>query len=329
MTKKTQAFLTLAVAALPLSSFAVDMHGGLSIDPVTPVANLPAEASISILPTLPIRQIADGPVTAVAKAGAEAPIRVIPFPSKTFSLFSSASKPARADVQAMLAPREAIVPAGEDVSKMSGDQASGEGAAIMDRILYIKGTPASVSAVPVAGAESVQKAALKPARRGPIGYLLAGPVKLVRASTDYASKKTKISPFWTAFGFSALNIVATLKAMTTRSWDLPMPGTLSHGQVVAVLGFSLMALLYLGYGMAMDKAQTERDTVRKMNESAVKAQANLKSIPGVVGVEGETIPGEKANDHVIIVRVSQLDAANINKIPQAIDGFKVRVQFAR
>src|SRR5581483_8593234 len=132
----------------------------------------PGDSAISLLPA----SIAKETPGALAHMPAEASISILP----------SAVAPrsaAQADVQAMVAPRQPIVPASDEIAKMSGDSASGVGEAIMDRILYIKGTPASGTAAPVQGSASAAPSQLKPARRGLLYYALAGPAKLATKST--------------------------------------------------------------------------------------------------------------------------------------------------
>jgi len=299
------------VTALPLSAFAVDMHGGLSLEPAQTVAHLPAEASISVLPSAltPSAWIMIAPRLAPQAAPESA---------------------AKADVEAMVAPKEAIVPAGEDVSKMSGDQASGAGEAIMDRILYIKGTPASGTAAPVAGSQTGSASQLKPSRPGPLYYLLAGPAKIATKSTEFISGKTRIPPFWTALALSGANLVGSMRAMLGPSWDVPMPGShMSHPALAAFAAFTVMAVMYLGHASWWMKQDAERDALKKLDAAVSKAQDSVKAVPGVLSVAGQTIPGKNANDHAVVIRVTRLDAANIGKIPQKIDGLSVRVEFAR
>lgn len=319
MTKNTWTLSLLAVAVAAGPVLGGGMTAGMGSD-ISSVRSLPpGDSAVSLIPTGLIKETP----ASIPSIPAEASISILPAVAPQSA--------AKADVQAMLAPQEAVVPAGQDVSKMSGDQASGAGEAIMDRILYIKGTPAASSAVePVAVSQGTPSSQLQPARRSPLYYLLAGPAKIATKSTEYISQKTHLSPFWTALGMSFLNVVGAMKSMTDKHWDLPMNGMhMTGGEFVAFGAFMLMALMYLGHSSWWMKQDAENDALKKMDAAVAKAQESLKTVPGVASVKGETIPGKNANDHVIVVQVKQLDAANINKIPKTIDGLKVQVQFAR
>lgn len=276
----------------------------------------PAESAISLMPSA----VAPNMPQAVVHIPGEASLSILP-------AMAAPQTAASADVSAMLA--QPAAPTNDQIGKMDSTQAQSAGEDMMDRILYIKGTPRTESSASVvAPNSSMGSVTLKPARRGPLYYALAGPAKIATSSTEFISKKTRIPPFWTAMGMSALNIIGTMRAILGPTWDLPMPGShMSGGAIAAFVGTTLMALMYLGHASWWMKEDAERETAEKFSKAVFKGQRELHEAG--FSVEGKTMPGKNGNERVIVIGVKQIDATNINKIPQSIDGFKVQVQFVR